>query len=151
MFPAVWYHGDWKQNHDFWLSLTLICIKDVWITLQYFIRTKSIRTAAWANLKTSHAGVSDLQHVGEGEKRKERDKGKNELLLLSVLAIWRPRAGWVDVRPRHPCSQESQASTRHQGDAYVSEKQHLVRERHYPAESDTPKRVFFLLLSLGVI
>ena len=149
MFPALRYHGDWKQNHDFGLSLTLIPIKDVWITI--FYRTKPIRTAAWANLKTSHAGVSDLQNVGEGEKRKERDKGKNELLLLSVLAIWHPRAGWADVRPRHPCSQESQASTRHQGDACVSEKQHLVKEKHYPAESDTPKHVFLLLLSPGVI
>ena len=92
--------------------------------------------------------TSSIQEKG---RKEEREEGKNNLLLLSVLAIWSPRASWALVRPRHPESQESQASTGSQADACVSEKQRLVREKHYTAQSDTPKRVFLLLLLLGVV
>lgn len=53
--------------------------------------------------------------------------------------------------PGTPYSQESQVSSRIQGHACVSEEQHLVEERDYAAQSDTPKFVFLLLLSLCVI
>lgn len=92
--------------------------------------------------------ISSMQRKGQKEERRQ---GKNELLLFSVLTIWGPVPTEPMSDPGTSYSQESQVSSRSQGHACVSEKQHLIEERDYAAQSDTPKFVYLLLLSLCVI
>lgn len=87
-----------------------------------------------------------MQRKGQKEERRQ---GKNELLLLSVLTIWGRVPAEPMSDPGTSYSQESQVSSRSQG--HASEKQHLVEEKDYAAQSDTPKFVYLLLLSLYVI